>query len=185
MTVQIRTWRGGMLVMLALTAAACGDPNMQESRGYTKAPLERPGLIVRGEEPGEMARYGGPRRLNTDRIELPEAPPAAAAAAPQAAVELPPGVTQEMVAEGQQLYGSSGNCFTCHGQGGTGTPLAPALNEASWIHIDGSFEAIAQIIAEGVPTPEQFPAPMPARGGAPLTDEQVRLITAYVYSISR
>jgi mono/diheme cytochrome c family protein len=185
MTVGTRAWRGGVLAALALTAVACGNPNMKESRGYTKAPLERPGLLVRGEQPGEMARFGGPRRLRADAIELPEAAPPAAAAATSAPVDLPPGVTQDMVAQGQQLYGSTGNCFTCHGQGGTGTPLAPSLNDSGWIHIDGSLDQLAEIIAAGVPVPSQYPAAMPARGGAPLTDEQVRLIAAYVYTISR
>lgn len=178
----------GLPGLIALLLAACGDPNTSGTRGYSKAPLERPGLIVRGEEPGEMARYGAPNRVRADRIELPEQPPAApAAAAPvaRAPVTLPEGVTQEMVAQGEQLYGSTGNCFTCHGPTADGTPLAPGLNEASWIHIDGSFDQLVQIIANGVPQPAQYPAAMPARGGAPLTDEQVRDIAAYVYSISR
>jgi mono/diheme cytochrome c family protein len=174
------------LALLVLAAAACGDPNMPQSRGYTKAPLERPGLLPRAEQPGELARFGGPRRLNTDRIELPEAPPPAAApATPAAPVELPAGVTQEMVAQGEQLFGSTGNCFTCHGQAGAGGPLAPALNEASWIHIDGSFDQLVDVINVGVPTPVQFPAVMPPRGGAQLTEDQVRQIAAYVYAISR
>ena len=39
--------------------------------------------------------------------------------------------------------------------------------------------------SKGVPQPKQHPAPMPAKGGAPLTDEQVKQVSAYVYSISR
>jgi mono/diheme cytochrome c family protein len=185
MTVLTRAWRTGALALLALAAAACGDPNMKESRGYTKAPLERPGLVVRGEQPGELARFGGLRRVSAERLELPEAAPPAAAAAPRAPVELPAGVTQEMVAQGEQLYGSTGNCYTCHAADGSGTPLAPSVNDASWIHIDGSFDQLVQIIANGVPQPAQYPAAMPPRGGAPLTDEQVAQIAAYVYSISR
>jgi mono/diheme cytochrome c family protein len=183
---QTRLMRGGLLGALALGALACGDPNMKESRGYTKAPLERPRLVTIREEPGEMARFGGPRRLNADRIELPEqAPPPAAGPAPSAPVELPPGVTQDMVAQGEQLYGSAGNCIACHAAGGTGTPLAPALNDGSWIHIDGSFDELVRIITDGVPTPAQFPAAMPPRGGGAITEEQVRQIAAYVYSLSR
>jgi mono/diheme cytochrome c family protein len=141
---------------------------------------------VRGEQPGELARFGGLRRVSPARLELPEAaPPAAAAAAPRAPAALPAGVTQEMVAQGEQLYGSTGNCWTCHGADGSGTPLAPAVNDASWLHIDGSFEQLVQIIANGVQQPLQYPAAMPPRGGAPLTDEQVSQIAAYVYSISR
>lgn len=185
MTDLTRIWGRGAVALLALGAIACGNPNMKESRGYTKAPLERPGLIVRGEEPGELARFGGPRRIGTERLELPEAPPPAAAAATQRApVDLPEGVTQDMVAQGEQLYGSSGNCFTCHAANAGGTPLAPALNDGSWLHIDGSFEELVRIISEGVPVPSQYPAAMPPRGGAPLSEEQVRQIAAYVYTLS-
>lgn len=180
-----RGW--AVVASLAILVSACGDANPSGgSRGYRKAPLERPGPIVRAEQPGEMARYGAPNRVVADRIELPEdAAAPAAPAAPRAAVELPAGVTQEMVAQGETLYGSTGNCFTCHGANGSGSPLAPGLNDSQWLHIDGSFDALAGIIAAGVPVPAQYPAAMPARGGAPLTDEEVRSIAAYVYTLSR
>jgi mono/diheme cytochrome c family protein len=177
--------RGGTVALAVCVLAACGDPNMKESRGYTKAPLERPGLLVRAEQPGEMAQFGGPRRLNTARIELPEQAEVAAAPVARAPVDLPDGVTEEMVTQGEALYGSSGNCFTCHAADGSGTPLAPSVNDASWIHIAGSYDEIVQIIMDGVPVPAQYPAAMPARGGAAITDEQVRQIAAYVYAISR
>lgn len=183
MRVQTRVGMAAVAVLLA--AAACGDPNMRESRGYTKAPLERAGVPGGGERPGEVSRFGAPRRIASERIELPEAPPPAAAAGPIAQVELPEGVTQEMVAQGEELFNGPGNCFTCHGRAGSGTPLAPALNEDDWIHIDGSVDELARIIAAGVPQPAQYPAPMPARGGAQIDDAQVRAIAAYVYTISR
>jgi len=100
-------------------------------------------------------------------------------------VELSEGVTQEMVAVGEQIFGGAGVCFACHGAGGAGGPLAPALNDTEWLNIDGSYDAIVQTVTTGVPQPKQFSAPMPPRGGAPLTDEQVRQVAAYVYSISR
>jgi mono/diheme cytochrome c family protein len=174
------------VVFVALLLGGCGDPNLKERRGYSKAPLERPGLIVRAEQPGEMAQYGAPNRVVAERIQLPDQP-AVAAAAPvaRAPVALPEGVTAEMVTQGEQLFGSSGNCFTCHAADGSGTPLAPSVNDANWIHIDGSFESLVQIIDQGVPVPAQYPAAMPPRGGAQITEEQVRQIAAYLYSISR
>ena len=36
----------------------------------------------------------------------------------------------------------------------------------------------------GVPKPKEHPAPMPPKGGAPLTDDQVKAVAAYVYSLS-
>lgn len=177
----------GVLAVIVIGAAACGDPGTTDDRGYTKAPLENPTVVIRGEEPGVMSRYGTPRRVEASPIVLPETaqPAPATDTGPVAQIELPAGVTQEMVTQGQQLYGGAGNCFTCHAPNAGGTPLAPALNDGSWIHIDGSYDSIVRIISDGVPVPAQYPAAMPPRGGAPLSDEQVRQIAAYVYSISR
>jgi mono/diheme cytochrome c family protein len=119
---------------------------------------------------------------------MPDPPPlrgdlaGAAGAGPVVAAQLPAGVTQEMVDEGQQLYGTV--CVACHGAAGAGGPVGPALNDQSWIHITGEFEEIVNITLAGVPQPRQYPAPMPPRGGGPFTDEQVRAIAAYVYAIS-
>jgi mono/diheme cytochrome c family protein len=185
MKVRMRAWRPVVLGVLALGAVSCGDPNLKEFRGYTKAPLDQPGRLGAGERAGEASRFGGPRRLEIARIELPEQPDVPAAPAQRTAVALPDGVTEDMVAQGETLYGSSGNCFTCHAPTGVGTPLAPGLTDQDWIHIDGSFEDLVRIIADGVPQPARYPAAMPARGGGPLTDEQVRQIAAYVYVLSR
>jgi mono/diheme cytochrome c family protein len=176
----------GVLLVMGTAAAACGDPATTDSRGYTKAPLEKPGLLIGGERPGSISDYGSPNRVVVEVLQLPEqvavAEPLAGDAAP---VDLPEGVTQEMAAAGQTLFGGGGMCFACHGANGAGGPLGPALNDGEWLHIDGSYDAIAGIINTGVPTPVQFAAAMPARGGAPITDQQVREIAAYVYSISR
>jgi mono/diheme cytochrome c family protein len=99
-------------------------------------------------------------------------------------VELPEGVTQEMVAQGQQLFNQQ-ICWTCHGMNATGGPLAPALTDQEWLNADGSFESILRIIHEGVPAPVQYSAPMPPMGGAQLTEEQMRQLAAYVYAVSR
>jgi mono/diheme cytochrome c family protein len=100
---------------------------------------------------------------------------------------LPEGVTQEMVTAGQQIFTTSGNCFTCHGQDGSGTPLAPNLRDQTWLNVQtGSFDEIVNVINTGVNPPKDpaHAAPMPPKGGAALTDEQVRQVAAYVYSIS-
>jgi len=115
-----------------------------------------------------------------------EAPPAEAPPQqpPAAAVELPPGVTQDMVAQGQQIFGGAGLCFTCHGPDGTGMPnLGPNLTDGQWLNIDGSYDAIVGVIQTGVPQPKEAASPMPPMGGAQLTDEQVRAVAAYVYTL--
>lgn len=103
---------------------------------------------------------------------------------PSADVELPEGVTAEMVAAGRTLFGGKGSCFACHGQNAAGTPLAPDLTDAEWLHVeDGAFEAIVELIDTGVPSPTQHPAPMPPKGGAQISDDEVRALAAYIYAL--
>jgi mono/diheme cytochrome c family protein len=174
------------VALFALATAACGDPETNDDRGYTKAPLEHPTVVIRGEDPSDMTRYGSPNRVVAEVIELAPVDSAAQPAGGDniASVQLPAGVTQEMVSAGQQLFSSS-TCWTCHGANGTGGQLAPPLNDAQWLNIDGSYDAIVATVANGVPQQKQYPAPMPPKGGAPLTDEQVRQVAAYVFALSR
>lgn len=107
-----------------------------------------------------------------------------AAAVPQ---ELPPGVTGEMVARGQEIYGGSGFCYTCHGADGQGVPqLGSDLGDDEWLHTDGSYEGIVERIRSGVTAEASAEGvPMPPRGGGRLSDEQVRAVAAYVWVLSR
>lgn len=109
--------------------------------------------------------------------------PAPAPSAAAANVELPEGVTQDMVAAGKQAFETT-ICYTCHGMDASGTPLAPNLRDSEWLNTDGSPEGIEGIIRNGVPTPVQYPAAMPPMGGAQLTDEQIQNLVAYVYALS-
>jgi mono/diheme cytochrome c family protein len=108
--------------------------------------------------------------------------PAAPAIGTATAAQLPPGVTAQMISQGQQLYGTV--CVACHGAGGVGGPLGPALNDQNWIHITGEYEEILNITRTGVAQPREYPAPMPPMGGGNFNDEQLRAIAAYVYNIS-
>jgi mono/diheme cytochrome c family protein len=100
--------------------------------------------------------------------------------------KLPAGVTQEMVDKGKAIFAGSGNCYACHGQNAQGM-LGPTTNltDAQWVHSDGSYPKIAEYIKIGV-TKEQSKSgiPMPARGGSKISDEEVNLVAAYVYSVS-
>jgi mono/diheme cytochrome c family protein len=98
------------------------------------------------------------------------------------ATNLPAGVTQEMVDQGQDAYGTV--CVACHGPGGAGSPAGPQLTDDQWLNISGSFEEIVGIINSGVANPKQYPGVMPARGGGNFDEAQVRAIAAYVYALS-
>ena len=109
------------------------------------------------------------------------------AAMPMAAAaqqQLPTGVTAAMIEEGQTLFASTGLCASCHGEAGAGTPLAPNLADAEWLHIDGSYESIVQVIETGESMPKNTYIPMVPRGGSSITDPQLRSVAAYVWSLS-
>ena len=124
-----------------------------------------------------------PQATNPDPPPL--RPGAMASAAPQKLVakNLPAGVTQAMVDEGQELF--SNPCAACHGAGGAGTPSAPPLNDGQWLNISGAYPEIVTVINNGVPQPREHPGMMPPKGGrADLTEPQVRALAAYVFALS-
>lgn len=115
-------------------------------------------------------------------------PTPAVAPADQAAMpagQLPEGVTPAMVDEGKTLFHGAGICLTCHAPNGVGvTGLGPALNDAEWLHSDGSYDAIVSQVLKGVTAAEsKTGVAMPAKGGSAITDDQVKAIAAYVYSL--
>jgi glucose/arabinose dehydrogenase/mono/diheme cytochrome c family protein len=105
----------------------------------------------------------------------------------EANARVPDGATREMVALGGQIYrGQVGGaaCTGCHGGNADGTPLGPPLLGKKWLWNDGSFAGITKTINDGVAQPKEYRSPMPAKGGAQLTDEQVKAVAAYVWSLS-
>lgn len=108
----------------------------------------------------------------------------AAAAAPSGAGG---GGTPQQIALGDSIFHGQvggGTCSACHGQDAKGTAVAPDLTDNQWLNGDGSYQFIVNTITNGVPKPKQHPAPMPPKGGAPLTDDQVKAVAAYEYSLS-
>ena len=99
---------------------------------------------------------------------------------------LPDGITNTMVQEGQVLYVGTGLCAVCHRPGGAGA-IGPSLLDDEWLVGDGEYEQIVNQIMEGV-APENaqnaFGAFMPPKGGSTITDEQVRSVAAYVWTLS-
>ena len=85
--------------------------------------------------------------------------------AASAGQEMPAGVTAAMVEQGKEVFVGPGLCVACHGPDGTGTPIAPALNDDAWLNIDGAFENIVELVTTGVAVPKEHPVPMAPRGG--------------------
>ena len=87
---------------------------------------------------------------------------------------VPIDMSPEAVAQGQWLFDIM--CVQCHGVDGFGTPLAPALNNQTFLS-ETPDAAIQQIISLGVSGTS-----MPAWGGR-LTEADIAALTAYLRSL--
>jgi mono/diheme cytochrome c family protein len=106
------------------------------------------------------------------------AAPSESKAAPASAV------TPELIAQGEKVFQGPGNCYACHGSNAQGA-VGPNLTDAEWIHSKGTPEDIAAQVTSGVPKEKaKSGIPMPPKGGGTLSDEDVRAVAAYVYSLS-
>lgn len=96
---------------------------------------------------------------------------------------LPAGVTQKMITDGGGIFKGAGLCFACHGQDGKGMPgLGADLTDPEWIHVDGSFETIVELITKG--TTSSAGVAMPPKGGSAISEADVKAVAAYVWSLS-
>jgi mono/diheme cytochrome c family protein len=109
----------------------------------------------------------------------------AAPVAAQGADSLPEGVTPEMVAKGKKIFGGAGLCMACHGPAGKGM-TGPDLTDATWLHFDGSYQAIVKIVTGGIDDKQSKTGIiMPPKGGSSISEEDVRAVAAYVWALSK
>jgi mono/diheme cytochrome c family protein len=109
---------------------------------------------------------------------------ASPAGAQTPAAATPDAVTPTAVTQGDSIFHSKGNCYACHGANAQGA-VGPNLTDAEWIHSDGSYDAIVKQITTGVPKEESKSGIlMPPKGGSAITDDEVKAVAAYVYSLS-
>ena len=142
-----------------------------------------------------MLGCGGDQAQDSPGASEADQAPAAAEQPPPAAqtpasggasdLQLPEEVTAAMVAEGKTIFEGPGTCFACHGAAGDGTPIAPDLTDNDWLHVDGSYGQLVEIIDTGVQETKQFPGLMMPRGGSGMSDEDLSAVAAYVWSLSR
>ena len=106
-------------------------------------------------------------------------------ATPAAAqAKAPAGVTPAAIAKGDSVFHTTGLCYACHGAKAEGA-VGPNLTDAEWIHGDGSYDFIVATIDSGVPQQKsKAGVPMPPKGGSSISEEDVKAVAAYVYSLS-
>ena len=144
-------------------------------------------LYITDDNKGRIWRvtYTGPMNASLAGAPKPmsSAMPAPATPATSTTAAMPAGVTAALIANGDTVYHGS-SCIACHGPDAKGTAVGPDLTDATWLTGDGSIGAITKIVSEGVDEPKQFRSPMPALGGANLSDDDLKAVSAYVWSIS-
>lgn len=143
-----------------------------------------PSLLLLAAVPGSA---GTEPEAASPRPHRPPPPSDTVPAPPSAEDSLPPGVTAETVRRGGEVYRGAGLCYSCHGTRGRGVPRAgSSLVDGEWHHTDADYRSLVFRIANGVTADRSFSGmPMPPRGGAELTADEVRAVAAYVWWISR
>src|SRR5437868_15118172 len=97
-----------------------------------------------------------------------------------AVAQAPAGATPAMIAQGDSIFHSSGNCYACHGSNAQGA-VGPNLTDAEWIHSKGTYDDIVTQVMKGVPKEESKSGiVMPPRGGSTISDDDVKAVAAYV-----
>ena len=133
--------------------------------------------------------YSGPAQLtHLTAAPVPTYPASASGVIDVAALPLPPATTREQLAQGARIFAgqaAGGTCAGCHGSDGKGSDLGPNLTRAHRLWGDGSVSSLAATITQGVSKPKRALAPMPPRGGAPLSDADVKAVAAYVWSLGQ
>jgi mono/diheme cytochrome c family protein len=93
-------------------------------------------------------------------------------------------VTPELIAQGDKIFHGPGNCYACHGTNAQGS-VGPNLTDTEWIHSKGTYEDIVAQVIHGVPKEESKSGiVMPPKGGSSISDDEVKAVAAYVYSLS-
>ena len=93
----------------------------------------------------------------------------------------------EVLALGEKIFlgkAGGGLCFSCHGANAKGMKkIAPDLTDATWINGDGTYPFIVSTVERGIPKPKEAAAPMPPKGGANVSPDQVHAVAAYVWNL--
>lgn len=148
------------------------------------------GLTMALASAATIAACGGSSTSSTTSAPSPSSAPSASSAAARPANNAS-SVTPAMIAMGDSIYHAR-SCRTCHGMTGEGGQRAPALNDAATLHVDNTLESYVKVITDGVPVEaikdKKHAVAMRPRGGptpAPLTDDQIKAVAAYVMTLKK
>lgn len=98
----------------------------------------------------------------------------------------PPHFSKSTLKQGRSLYHGAGACAACHGENGLGTAEGPSLIADPWTLGDGSYDWLLHMTRHaGWGVTGRSGDPQRMRGPTALDPEQIRRVTAYVFSISR
>jgi mono/diheme cytochrome c family protein len=171
-------------------AGAYREPGRAQARPNGLAVSPDGALYVAEDVHGKIWRitYTGPADAQLQNAKIPVIVTADDARSTDvASLPLPPGATREQVTLGSRIFwgvSSGGTCSGCHGSDGKGSTVGPNLTSGKWSWGDGSWQAIAATIDKGVVSPKHADGAMPPRGGAPLSDSDVKAVAAFVWGIS-
>jgi glucose/arabinose dehydrogenase len=184
---------GDFLIFANGFAGAIKEPGQAAFRPTGLAMAPDGSIYISDDKHGRIwhVSYHGP--ADAAAAAAPAPMTAAASAQPDiaqmnpASLPVPSGATSEQVALGDRIFhgqAAGGTCSGCHGSDAKGGPQAPSLISGHFFMSDGSLGAITSTIADGVPKPHDYEVPMPPKGGAPLTKDDVAAVAAYVWAIS-
>ena len=96
------------------------------------------------------------------------------------------GVRPAAIKEGDNLFHGPGLCMACHGQDAKGMPnMGADLTDQKWLHSKGTYDDIVKQVMTGVSAKESTNGTvMPPKGGGGMSDDQVKAVAAYVWSLS-
>ena len=104
---------------------------------------------------------------------------------------LPPGMTVDLIAQGDALFHGKGGCRECHGMEATGLRQRGSALTAGVIYVpvqgQAGWRGVDSLILNGVPEElSRSPVAMPMRGlHSDLSADEVRRVAAYVWAIAQ
>jgi cytochrome c5 len=162
----------------ALCIAACGQRD--QSRVATlNASADRPESYLPSDLAGRsdsalLVRHDS--LMDTDEDAQPDTLPS-----------LPPGMTLDMVRDGDRLFRNKGGCVNCHGSEAQGLPARGKTLTAGLAFVPAhDWRAVDSVVSVGIPDAyTRSPIAMPPRGEhSDLSAREIREVSAYVWAIS-